>query len=454
MIDKNKTIIENNDIENRELSNVNLANNIHKSEVRNMVKNTEIVKENNSNYSSNIITGKKNHSTNQMSIFDEKNQSYKKQVKKISKGELLEYRLKRLIFSMGYYPKIGVLLKTSQEEISDMITDLDVYGFYVHKNFSSKTIWADCKSGQAKALERISWIIGVKQLAKIDEVIFVKKGVRSNTREFARKSGVQILDLEILDKLEKDFCIDPSDWSGSWNPKTQMNQLVTFQKINIPNGDRFKKIGNFIASGYWTFDEYSKIKKCITALRQLAEIEQFPLAPDQKTSINWAIFELINLFLLATLNISRELYYFADKDKKETIINGLISGEISPKMREGIVEATYKIAHSIILQQIPNYDKKIQIPNIGLNPPKYSEAYIDLVLRITNNPLKYFDILRFLDFVFMEFDLQSKEIDFSILQKIFPNCDDLIISAKTIIHFICNITGLRKELFKILKQNQ
>jgi len=386
--------------------------------------------------------------TTQMGIFDK---SRAQNDNRISKGDLLEYRLKRLIFAMGYFPKIGVMLKTSQDdEQSDMITDLDVYGFYIHKNFASKTIWADCKSGKAKPLERVLWIIGVKNIARIDDVIFVKKGIRSSTRKFARKSSIQILDLEIIEKLEHDFNIEISDWRGSWNPSTQMNQLVRFQKINIPSSDTYKKIGNFISSSYWTFDNFTQVKKVITALKQLAEIEQYPLQREQNESVRWAIFELINLFLLATLNISKELYYFSDKDKKETILDRLISGQVSSKKRMEIVEASYKIALSIIQKKIPNFNTELQIPKIGLNPPEYFEAFNDLVLRITNNPLNYFDILRFLDFTFMEFDLPLNKINKDTLKIMFPNYDNLFISAKTIIHFVCSITGMSRNLFQIM----
>lgn len=430
---------------------ISQKNNAIKLESHNQITPTKSVLKNEKNINQNNIASYNLSSAEQLDIFDTNQKSVKNNSKNISKGSLLEYRLKRLVFSMGYYPKIGVLLKTLQDDAADMITDLDVYGFYVHKNFSSRTIWADCKSGQAKPLERISWIMGVKQISKIDEVLFVKKGVRSSTREFARKSGIQVLDLDILEKLEKDFNIDSNDWRGSWNPETQMNQLVKFQKIDIPNGSTFKKIGNFISSGYWTLDEYTKVKKCMTALKQLSEIEQFPLNEEQKKSVHWAIFELINMFVLATLNISKELYYFSDKDKKETVIDKLISGEISMQMRKELVEATYKIAHSIILQQIPNYDKKLNVPNLEMKPPKYTEAYVDLILRITNNPLQYFDVLRYLDYIFMEFDLQIKQINYQELKSIFSNDENLVISAKTILHFICGVTGIRRELFQIMQ---
>ena len=402
--------------------------------------NSEIVREPSEQYS----MFNKNEKMNYYSKYKDK------KIDQLQKGHLLEYRLKRLIFHMGYYPKTGIIIKTTQDEQADMITDLDVFGVYIHRNFTSKAIWVDCKSGQAKPLERITWINGVKNSIQIDDIIFVKKGVRQSTKQFARKLGIQILDLDIIERLEKDYAIEQNDWRGSWNPVTQSGQLLRLQSIKILDNDTMKKIRNFISSDYWTYDTYTKVKKSITALRQISEIEQLPLTKEQIHSINWTTFELINLFVLASLNISKEVYYFSDIEKKDTISDGLISGEISSKKRTEIVEATYKIAYSIIQKQIPDFNAPLQIPSIGLNPPKYFEAFYDLVQRITSNPHKYFDILRFLDYVFMEYDLNSKKIDETFLRKIFLNFDDLILSGKTILHFICSITGISKEKFQLL----
>lgn len=399
--------------------------------------------------------GYNNINNNQNKVKDSKKNGKKSMInnnlKNISKGDLLEYRLKRLIFAMGYFPKRGILIKTSQEGLSDNITDLDVYGIYIHKNFTLKTIWADCKAGGAKPLERISWILGIKNIVKIDDVIFVKKGIRYKTRQFARKLGVQILDLEIIDRLEADFNIDSDDWRGSWNPSTQQNQLIIFERINVPNNDNFKKIANFMYSDYWILDNYTKVKKTITALKQLSGFQQIPLRFEEIKAVNWAIFELINLFVLAILDISKEIYYFSDKDKYETIRDGLISGEISVEKRKQIVDAAYKVAYSIVKRQNPTFNGNIGIQKIGLEPPEYFEALDDLILRITNSPLNYFDILRFLDFVFMEFDLQSRKIEESTLKIMFPNYDNLVISSKTIIHFICSVTGIQRDLFQFTK---
>lgn len=370
---------------------------------------------------------------------------------KIPNGKLLEYRIKRLMFYMGYYTKVGIEMKTSLDEKAVTITDLDVYGIYVHKDFTSKTLWADCKSGGARVHERISWIKGIMNTVQINNALFVKSGVRTEIKQYARDYGIQVLDLNTISKLEKDYNITSEDWSGSWNIDAQHNQLLILSRIAIPTNDIYKKIANFISCDYWVLDNYSRIKKIITAIRELSKMLEVPIPKDQLISIKWAINELTCLFLLTTLNIAKELYYFNDKEKYETIVDSLSAGEISNKKRKEIFDAALRFAYGMVQNQIPEFVPPSELPQISLSPPKYTEAYYDLILRVTNNPLQYYDLLRFLDYSLMEYDLQSENIDHSKLENMFTNYDDLIIGAKTLLHFISQITNLPRSYFQILK---
>ena len=146
------------------------------------------------------------------------------------------------------------------------------------------------------------------------------------------------------------------------------------------------------------------------------------------------MYELISLFTLATLNICREVYYLSDVDKKVIINDGMISGEISAKKRAELVDATYKMAISLVKQQIPDF-KPMQLDlNVGLNAPEYCNKLIDLVNRITNNPLNYFDILRILDF------------------SLFNNYRQVKGSVKTILHFVCDVCNIPIAFFDLLKK--
>ncbi|MCU6708008.1 hypothetical protein M6D81_04715 [Paenibacillus sp. J5C_2022] len=383
--------------------------------------------------------------------FNSGNQANKPKTDEISPGKMLEFRIKRLIFNLGYYPRMDIDMKTSPDDSADKITDLDVYGVYIHKDFTTKTIWADCKSGDVKIHDRLSWIKGIMSTIQINDVLLVANNIRTSVKQHARKSGIQILDMRVLEKLENDFNIRNDDWRGSWNPKTQHNKIVSLAKLAIPTNEPYKKIAGFISSDYWVMDNYSKAKKSITALRDLATVATLPLSGDQLQTVKWAIFELISLVLLAVLNISKELYYFNEAEKKETVYDGLASGDVPNKKRAEIFDAAFRVAYSMVQNQIPEFQAPLKMPTFNLAPPGYSESFFDLVLRITNKPNYYFDILRFIDYILMEHDLTDKVLVASELKAMFSNYDDLVIGAKTVLHTICQITHLPRDMFSLIK---
>ncbi|MBS4842566.1 hypothetical protein [Clostridium sp.] len=398
-------------------------------------KNSKKVAENKSNYVSSYNKGKSN------SVM----------YNSISPGTLLEYRIKRLVFNLGYYPRMGIDLKTSYDDKAEKITDLDVYGIYIHKDFTMKTIWADCKSGGVKIHDRLSWIKGVKGSIQINDVILVAGGVRTSVKQYARKFEIQILDLKVIQKLEDDYGIDSNDWRGSWNPDTQNNKVVKLSRINIPTNDIYKRISKFISSDYWVMDNYSKCKKAITALRELSALDSIPMSADEMKSVKWGIFELVGMFLLAILNISKEVYYFTDGEKMEIINEGLSSGDIPNQKRAELIDAAFRVAYSSLKSQIADFQIPAKMPTISLNPPNYASAFCDLILRITNKPIYFFDILRFIDFTLMEYDLNDKPYDEEALRKIFNNYDNVIIGSKTLLHFICHTANIPRTLFSLLK---
>ncbi len=371
---------------------------------------------------------------------------------KISKGELLEFRIKRLLFSMGYFCKIGVIINADRSEFSDNITDLDVLGFSMHKDFTFKSIWADCKSGNARPLERISWINGVKRFADIDDVVFVKKGVRVSTKQFARKSGIQVMDLEVLQKFENDYKIEDTSIEGSWDYNTQKECETILQKIHIYKSENIKKILRFIKVNYWSLDEYTQVKKCITALNQLGDFLKMPISDNEIKALKWAIYEVVSLFVLSTIKVCRNTYYFNIKDRNQIITDGITSGETVNKERQKeIIEASYKVINSVIRTQVPGFTGNITVPNLDIKPPNYLEAYLDLIERMTSNPLEYYDILRFLDYILMEYDLKNKKIVIDETSKYFVNSTVLERSSKTILHLICSVTNLPKDIFSIIR---
>lgn len=366
------------------------------------------------------------------------------------RGAMLEYRIQRLFFAMGYYSRTGIIVRSGLDSNADVITDLDVFGVYIHKNFISKNIWADCKSGRAKPLERLSWLKGVRSIVNVDDVIFVKSGVRTSTKHYAQKSGIMILDEQMLTKLESDYEVNSEDWSGPWNPATQHNRITQLRNIDRVSGGICSRAASFISSTYWCLDDYARVKKSLTAIGQLSEYEQVCQNNQDKKTIKWAILQLIPMFTLATLNICRNLYFLNDKEKEIIVRNNLISSDIPIHRRAEIIEATYKMAIGLLVQQNPTAQLPEKDLPSGLIPPPYFGKYYDLILRITSKPNYYFDILRLLDYSLQEYALRESPRNVEVLQKLVPNYQDASIGVKTILHFVIEVCNVPKELFSIL----
>ena len=397
---------------------------------------------------------------NQINLFENKIQKEitiqeKSEIQNISKGELLEYQIKRLFFFMGYFSKSNIIIQTSSDEPYDIVTDLDVYGIYIHSDFSKKTIWSDCKSGTAQEINRVAWLNGIKDMIEVDDVLFVKKGTKLSTKFYAHAKNVQIVDLSIIKDMEKRYGIKSDDWRSSWNPQIQNENINTFKHILTPDNSIYKRIFKFINTHYWAIeDNFTKCKKTITALRDLASLVELPLVQAEKNSIRWAVYQLSSMLMLPMLQICRQVQYFPNTDKIDIITLGLIYGSNSKSKIDDILKVTNNIAKKTLYRYCSDENMLMDLPEIKLNPPDYTEAFINMIFRIIEQPLCYFDILRFLDFGFYQYDLERNQYNVKELNEIFKNVDDLLKSTKTFLHFICHITNMPKEVFVLLNDTE
>ncbi len=391
-----------------------------------------------------------NTENQQISILND-NGIYFKSINDIPKGTVLEYRIKRLLFYMGYYSQTNIIVKTSTQQPNDVVTDLDVYGYCFLPDFSHVIKWVDCKSGNTNILQHIGWINGIKSQIAANEVVFIKQGVRKNINEYARTLGIKIFDLKCLNQLEQNYNINGDDWSGSYDVYTQSKMLGEFSKIMTPNTHLYKNISNFISSSYWSLDNYSKVKKCITGIKQLSNVVSLPLEVKQFNAIRWAIYTLVSMFYLATLEICGDLYYFSDADKSSAIAEGLVSGTIPIAKRQELADISYRIASEMIKQYIPEFnDSTLNRINPTL-PPQYFDAYCDLINRVSHNPLSWTEGLRILDYYLMEFDLKNQTRPDDYFDKFCLKSTDVDTALKTMLYFITNATGVSKDLFRLIR---
>ena len=237
--------------------------------------------------------------------------------------------------------------------------------------------------------------------------------------------------------------------------RIQNENINTFKNISAPNNLIYKRIFKFINTHYWAIeDNFTKCKKTITALRDLASLAELPLVLKEKRAIRWAVYQLSSMLMLPMLQICRQVQYFTNEDKMDIIILGLIYGSNSKSKIDDILKVTNNIARKTLYKYCGGENKLIDLPEIKLSQPEYTEAFVNMIFRIIEQPLSYFDILRFLDFALSQYDLENQQYDIKELSEIFNNTDDLLKSTKTFLHFICHITNMPKEVFVLLNDNE
>ena len=360
------------------------------------------------------------------------------------KGEFLEYRMKRLLFHMGYYTNTNIMLKTKSLNENQSITDLDVYGVNFMNDFSNTITWVDCKSGKADVLKHIIWINGIKTNEKIDNVIFVKNNAKFSAKEYALSLGIKVLGDDIIAELEKRYGVDTSKWIGSYDREFIKKQIQTFSSISIPNNKPYKNIIEFYSCKYWSIDSYSQVKKTIYVIKELQEYYKLPLNPEEKMAIKWMVSSFISLLLLSLFKICGQTFFYNDIDKKKIIETKINDSGISVEKQNEIRNAAVKMAKSIIELYIKDYNKNELESLCKINPYPYSELLGDFIIRISNRPLTWRKCLKWLDYYFIEFELKNEIEGFEEFVK---KQSDFILCTKSLLHLLSELIEFPKEMF-------
>lgn len=126
---------------------------------------------------------------------------------------MLKLRLRRLLFSQGYWAPIEIELSHYEHLGTEgmrrkPLTDLDVLGIRYDTFFTPHRIVGDCKSGKVQDAGRLFWLRGVMDYFGAHQAYFLRPSISNNARSIAPKMGLRVLDETELSQLEKTFSAD------------------------------------------------------------------------------------------------------------------------------------------------------------------------------------------------------------------------------------------------------
>ena len=360
----------------------------------------------------------------------------------IDDGIILEYRIKKLLFHLGYFSRNHLTLRSYfYPEVID-VTDIDALGVKFSSNFNCEMVICECKTGDSDGtVDRILWLAGLSGYFSTTSAMIVKKSIPSKIKRFAQEVGITPIDYARLKEIEKtngrpDVFLGSNDYEY-YEPK--LREYYQFLKDDA----HLAKIYWFLRSQYWYSQNSTRMKKTLTALKMLSANPKFKAG-------QWLTYEATTLFSLSLVYLCKELFPLSDKERPEYINNLLITGLVSPDYSRKILGAAYGLIASKSLGNRTGGQNR-GLSKIKRPTPDYAPALIDLIERMVQRPSISAEVPRFMDFLFFEYLFKQKAIDEKIVRELFPFDTQYIAKmSKNVVKFIIETSNISEELFKSL----
>ncbi len=233
----------------------------------------------------------------------------------------LKFLCKILFDSMGYLSFYEIKLRTKSYiqalKVHD-VSDLDVFGFTFQPDMTPLTIGAECKSGDANALDELYKFIGVLDYANLNKGYFIKTKIHQNARQIAHRRGVSCFTEAELRKLLLGFGID-LDKRLSVESAKYNRLMIAFKEYKKYN----ESIVDYISYDFWNKDNWKNIHNIIHSLSVSKQGELFPGSNQNYKLFHYYVTECLSFAILKNIHESMMINY---SDLEEALKNALYGG--------------------------------------------------------------------------------------------------------------------------------
>ncbi|MBD1921910.1 hypothetical protein H6F77_12510 [Microcoleus sp. FACHB-831] len=192
-------------------------------------------------------------------------------------------RFKRILFLMGYYSPIEVMLSQYHDDNKGApkrsdVTDLDVLGIKYDAVLNSHKIICDCKTGRKVSdVNRLFWLRGVCDYFGANLGYFLRTKVDNHARAIAPKLGLRVIDERELRALEKSLNVDElvlpitdiefySNRNQLWGINVLKGSRPTPEEIQI------KEVYSYLSYLYWFFDSHRNLFNLIERFQKVSHL--------------------------------------------------------------------------------------------------------------------------------------------------------------------------------------
>ncbi|PZT54154.1 hypothetical protein DN757_19175 [Paenibacillus silvae] len=256
-------------------------------------------------------------------------------------GDPLEYRVARMFMMQGYFVRRGINIYTTG--YIDTATDVDVLAIKYADSFGRIMVISECKSGESKPLDRIFWLSGLKNYLNANRALLVRKPTRWNIKDFAKETGVEVIDNDYIDKLEDILEIDKNEWLGYTDREFFVQKKKAWNEI-LRKDPLLSELFHTL-SGEARFNEpFGAINYYIHHMGSLTKLYNRTGYGDKKTLIKFLLADASSQLIVFFMEICKLTFDLTSNDRKGFVIKKLTHGEMDPALTQRIFDHAYYLS--------------------------------------------------------------------------------------------------------------
>lgn len=322
----------------------------------------------------------------------------------------LKLRVMRYLWRMGYFVRRNVeLVQYAEGRREYEQTDVDVLGISFDTKFKKSLIVCDCRTGRTSNPERIFRLAGIAKYFGTQDAILVRDFI-SETKYFdlCKKLAINAISQDQLDELENSVGIAKDLFYGSFC-EDQSKSDGLFDSLR-----RFdKNIYEYIAVQNWEDPPHLRILTLIGFFDRLKDMKGFT-----DSAKSFMIFNTLSILSLAFIEFAKDVLSIKSGEKELFIKEGLIGGRLSYHERKELLSTFYDFMVSEIHQR---YSQKYPVPKKAFMEsviPSYAKYFVDLILRLCQDPEASIEAPRIIDLFAYEKVLNGRKMNLDLL---YPN---------------------------------
>ena len=350
--------------------------------------------------------------------------------KGVTKGDMYELRLARMLYAEGAFVRRGINLNMRfGEDLT--VTDLDIYALSFSGDLESSLTIAEAKSAAGKKgpklADRLLWLSGLRELVGADvAIVSTAKGASDRLRGLAEKLDIAVIDEQDLRHRESINGLDDEAPWGPYDPRLLAQQREIYDSVKLDKD--LKRVYWFLRSESWLLDPTTAIKRAFGAVRVLVRMWDSQLDPARRSSLQWLARHLQVSVVVGLVQLASRSYREDPKRSSGRLLRELAAGPTLDY--EAMSEISRQVDRYVttVLRDM-EADPGKQVGALGAfspTPPPYAEPLLEVIERLAAEPNAAAELPRLVDRRLAAIELGEDLEGLGIRESLVPECDRLL----------------------------